>query len=288
MKKIFAIASVVAFACSMQAQTLADWANKGDAAMEAQKYDEAIEYYIKAQELDADNTDFMTAFQLANAYQQKGENEKAGDAYKASMIKGNYDQGCITSMKNCYEAAGKPELVKQGYIDIKAALPEQAAAMDKKLYFIYVKEKNNEKALECALSMINDPANDEATTLKYYKYAAQLYLNLNQADSAEVYYEKVLAVTPDDADVHKALGYGLYNTIQNITAKAQATYNAKKSDTKNASHYYAEMQTATKRATLNYGPKAVEHLKIANKSLNDPKINELIAKLQNNVAAYKK
>lgn len=288
MKKIFAIASAVAMMCNLQAQTLADWANKGDAAMEKGNYQEAVENYLKAQELDTDNTDFMTALQLANAYLQLGDNENAGNAFKSSLIKGNYDQGCITSMKKAYEAAGKAEMLKQGYIDIKTALPEQTINMDKRLYVIYAKEKNYEEALKCALSVLSDPEIDEATSIKYDKYAAQLYLNINEPDSAEAYYNKVLAITPNDPDVHKAMGYDFYNTIQNITAKAQANYNAKKNDTKNAQHYYAEMQTATKRATLNYGPKAIEHLKIANETLKDPKITELINKMQNNVAAYKK
>ena len=123
---------------------------------------------------------------------------------------------------------------------------------------------------------------------KFYMNAAQLYLNLNQADSAEVYYGKVLAIDPENANVHKALGYGFYNTIMSIKKNAEANYNAKKNDVKKAQHYYAEMQTTTKRATLNYGPKAIEHLKIANKTLNDPEVAKIIGQLENNVAAYKK
>ena len=288
MKKLFVFAAIAAFIGSLQAQTLADYANAGDAAMSNEKYQEAIENYVKAQELDTDNTDYMTAFQLGTAYLQVGENEKAGDAFKASLLKGNYDQGVITNMKNAYEAANKPELVKQAYIDIKTANPAQTLAMDSKLYFIYSKEKDWEKALPCCMTILNDPNIDEEKQKKYYMNAAQLYLNLDKADSAEVYYDKVLALDPTNANVHKALGYGFYNTIQKITKRAQDTYNAKKSDTKNASHYYAEMQTATKRASLNYGPKAIEHLKIANQTLNDPQITEVINKLANNIAAYKK
>jgi len=283
MRKLFTLAAAVAFASAMQAQTLADYANKGDAAMANQKYDEAIENYIKAQELDTDNTDYMTAFQLAKAYELTGDNEKAGNAFKASLLKGNYDQGVITNMKNAYEAAGKPELVKQSYIDIKTANPDQTLAMDTKLYFIYNKEKDWANALPCCLTILSDPNIDGEKQKKYYLTAAQLYLNLDQADSATVYYDKVLAIDPTNANVHKALGYGLYNAIQKATASAQAKYNANKTQ-----HEYAVMQTATKRATLNYGPKAIEHLKIANETLNDAQITQTIAKLQNNIAAYKK
>lgn len=288
MKKTFLIAAIALMGCGMQAQTLADWANKGDAAMEKGNFQEAVDNYIKAQELDADNSDFMTALQLANAYLQLGENEKAGEAFKQSLLKGNYDQGCITSMKKAYDAAGKPELLKQGYIDIKTALPEQTVNMDMRLYTIYTKEKDWSNALACAKTVLADPNIDEKTAIKYNKYAAQLFLNLNENDSAEVYYDKVLAVTPNDADVHKAIGMGFYTNIQKTVQNAQNTYNAKKSDKGKAQHYYAEMQTTTKRAWLNYGPKAIEHLKIANASLNDPQIADIIGKLQNNIAAYKK
>lgn len=288
MKKTFLFAAIALIGCGMHAQTLADWANKGDAAVEKGNYQEAIEYYIKAQELDTNNDDYMTALQLANAYVQIGDNEKAGEAFKQSLLKGNYDQGCIASMKKAFEAAGKPEMLKQGYIDIKTALPEQAINMDKRLYPIYTKEKDWTKALACVKTVLADNEIDEETSIKYNKYAAQLFLNLNEADSAEVYYDKVLAVTPDDADVHKAIGLGLYTTIQKSIANAQATYNAKKSDKGKAQHYYAEMQTTTKRAWLNYGPKAIEHLKIANAAKPDAQITDIIGKLQNNIAAYKK
>lgn len=288
MKKIYTLAVAVALAGALQAQTLADYANKGDAAMNAQKYQEAIENYIKAQELDKDNSDYMTAAQLGAAYLQVGENEKAGDAFKASLLKGNFDQAYINNMKNAYEAAGKPEKVKEAYVEIKTANPEQTLAMDNKLYFIYSKEKDWEKALPCCLTILSDPNIKEEKQKKFYMNAAQLYLNLNQADSAEVYYGKVLAIDPENANVHKALGYGFYNTIMSIKKNAEANYNAKKNDVKKAQHYYAEMQTTTKRATLNYGPKAIEHLKIANKTLNDPEVAKIIGQLENNVAAYKK
>ncbi len=289
MKKILILAAVAAvFSGAIQAQTLADYANAGDAAMSSGKYQEAIDNYVKALALDTDNTDYMTAFQLGTAYLQVGDQEKAGDAFKSSIIKGNYDQGVVTNMKNAYEAAGKTELLKQAYIDIKTANPAQTLSMDSKLYFIYSKEKDWDNALACCKTILNDPDITQDKQVKYYKYAAQLFLNTNQADSAEVYYDKVLAIDPNNADVHKAMGYGFYNSIMNTSARAQAAYNAKKNDAKNAAHYYAEMQTATKRATLNYGPKAIHHLKIANETLKDPKITETINKLNNNIAAYKK
>jgi tetratricopeptide (TPR) repeat protein len=281
--------SVLALASSMvvaQAQTLADYANKGDAALANQQYQEAVDNYVKAQELDTDNTDYLTAFQLATAYDQLGESQKAGEAYKASIIKGNTDPGVITNMKNAFETAGCTECVKNAYLEIKAANPDQTTAMDRKLYFIYVKEKDWQSAVNCCQTILADPATEQEEQVSNMKRSAQCYLNLNQVDSAEVYYEKVLAITPNDADIHKALGYACYNNIQRTIQSAQNSYKALGS--KATSHDFSVMQTTTKRVTLAQGPKAIEHLTIANKTLNDPQITSVISKLRQNIAAYQK
>jgi hypothetical protein len=96
----------------------------------------------------------------------------------------------------------------------------------------------------------------------------------------------VLAITPNDADVHKALGYACYNNIKNTTAAAQSRYKAL--GNKATSHDFSVMQTATKRVTLSQGPKAIEHLTIANKTLNDAQITSVISSLRQNIAAYQK
>ena len=286
-KLIFTAVAALVLTPALKAQTLADYANKGDAAMAAQKYQEAIDNYVKAQELDTENTDYLTAFQLALAYEQTGEMQKAGDAYKASIIKGNVDGGVITNMKNAYEAAGCNDCVKQGYVDVKKANPAQSISMDKKLYFIYVKEKDWQNALSCCQTILGDPEISEKDKLNNLKRSAQCFLNLNQADSAGVYYEHVLAITPDDADIHKALGYACYNNIQATIQAGQNSYKAKQAAGKATRSDFNAMQTQAKRVTLAQGPKAIEHLTIANKTLNDPKINDIISKLRNNIAAYK-
>jgi tetratricopeptide (TPR) repeat protein len=279
---IFALAATFTMA---QAQTLADYANKGDAALANQKYQEAVDNYVKAQELDTDNSDYLTAFQLATAYDQLGESQKAGEAYKASIIKGNTDPGVITNMKKAFEAAECTECVKNAYIEIKQANPEQTTAMDRKLYFIYVKEKDYPNAVSCCKTIIADPATEQDEQISFMKRTAQCYLNMKQMDSTEVYYEKILAITPNDADVHKALGYACYNNIKNTTEAAQKRYNALANKTQ---HDHSVMQTATKRVTLSEGPKAIEHLTIANKTLNDPQISSVISSLRQNIAAYQK
>ena len=282
-KTLYLAAALLTASAAAHAQTLADYANAGDAAYAAGKFQEAIDNYVKAQELDAENTDYLTAMQLGTAYQQVGENRKAGDAFKSSLVKGNPDGAVITNMKNAYEADGCTECVKQAYIDIKTINPHQTLAMDKKLYFIYTKEKDWDNALKCTLTELTDESLDQEGKVKLYKRAAQLYMNTNQADSAEVYYDKVLAITPDDADIHKALGYGLYNTIQSISKREKAKY---ENNPKKDNHAYAMMNTEIKRATLKYGPKALEHLRTANKTLNDAQITQIISSLDQNIKAY--
>lgn len=286
MKKLILLVICILSSVSIKAQTALELANAGDAAMSKEDYNEAVNLYTKALELDTEKTDYMTAMQLGVAYEKLEKYKEAGDAYKESLLRGNYDMAFINNMKKDYDNAGCQECLVNAYIEVKTAIPSMAPSIDKKLYFIYTKDKQWDKALECAEAVLADPDIDEETNLKYLKNAAQICLNLDKTDEAEAYYDKVLAITPDDADIHKALGYGLYNNIQKTIQSTQNAYKSKGSSA--TSHDFAVMQTAAKRATLNYGPKAIDHLKIANKTMNDPQITKIIAQLQQNVTAYSK
>ncbi len=287
MKKLllFAASALVAFGINAQT-TYLEYCNAGDACFSNADYKGAIDNYIKALELDSAKTDYTTAMQLGSCYEQIEDWQKAGDAFKDSYLRGNYDAGVINNMKRCYETANCNDCLKTAYGEIAAAYPDQEYAMAKRLYNIYIKEKDNANSLKCIETMLQDPELTEDNRLKYLKNAASFALNMDSTDIAESYYEKVLEIVPNDADIHKALGIGLYNQIGNIDKNAKAVYTSKQKAGNATRHDYSMMLTATKRATLKYGPKAVEHLKIANQTLKDPEINKIIAKLQNNITAY--
>lgn len=287
MRKLFLIAAGALLAVGMKAQTTyLDYCNAGDECFSNEDYKGAIENYIKALELDTEKSDYTTAMQLGSCYEQIEEWQKAGDAFKDSYLRGNYDAGIINNMRRCYETAGCADCIKNAYNDIATAFPEQEYAMAKRLYNIYIKEDDNANSLRCLETMLKDPELTAENRLKYLKNAASFALKMDSTDIAESYFEKVLEIVPNDADIHKALGLGLYNQIGNIDKNAQAAYSAKQKAGDATRHDYSMMLTATKRATLKYGPKAVEHLKIANQTLKDPEITKIIAKLQNNIAAY--
>ena len=83
MKKIYTLALVAAMATAMQAQTLADYANAGDAAMSNQKYQEAIDNYTKAAQIDPK---LLTAWlNLSSAYNMIEETEKAVEAARQAI-----------------------------------------------------------------------------------------------------------------------------------------------------------------------------------------------------------
>ena len=287
MKKLFLSAACALFAAGLNAQTTyLEYCNAGDLCFSKEDYKGAIENYIKALELDTEKSDYTTAMQLGSCYEQIEEWQKAGDAFKDSYMRGNYDAGVINNMRRCYETAGCTDCLKNAYNEIATAYPEQEFAMAKRLYNIYNKEQDNFNCLKSLETMLRDPELTEENRLKYLKNAASFALKMDSTDIAENYYEKVLEIVPNDADIHKALGIGLYNQIGNIDKNAQAAYSAKQKTGTATRHDYSMMLTVTKRATLKYGPKAVEHLKIANQTMKDPEITKIIAKLQNNIAAY--
>ena len=287
MRKLFLSALCALCAAGMNAQTTyLEYCNAGDECFSKEDYKGAIENYIKALELDTERSDYTTAMQLGSCYEQTEQWQLAGDAFKDSYMRGNYDAGVINNMRRCYETAGCTDCLKKAYNEIAAAYPEQQYAMAKRLYNLYVKEQDNAGSLRCLETMLQDPELTDENRLKYLKNAASFALKMDSTDIAETYFEKVLEIVPNDADIHKALGIGLYNQIGNIDKNAQAAYSAKQKAGEATRHDYSMMLTATKRATLKYGPKAVEHLKIANQTMKDPEITKIIAKLQNNIAAY--
>lgn len=289
MKRLFILATAICIAWTASAQTTyLEYANAGDACMNNQDYAGAITNYLKALELDTEHSDYTTAQTLGFCYEQIGEMQKAGDAYKDSFLRGNYDTNIINNMRNCYEAAKCTDCLKKGYQEIAEAAPDQEFAMAKRLYNVYAKEGDNFNCLKYTEVMLKDPDLTPENQLKYLKNAASFALKMDSTDIAESYYEKVLAIVPNDADIHKALGFGLYNQIQKIDKNARAAYEAKQKQGKVTQHDYSMMLTATKRATLKYGPKAIEHLKIVNQTAKDPEVTKVINQLQNNITVYSK
>lgn len=289
MRRILLLSALFCCAWAAYAQsTYLEFINAGDACMNDQDYAGAIPNYVKALELDTEKSDYTTAQTLGYCYEQSGEMLKAADAYKDSFLRGNYDTNIINNMRKCYEAAQCTDCLKTAYQEIATAFPDQEIAMAKRLYNIYAKEGDNANCLKYTEIILSDPDLSPENQLKYLKNAASFALKIDSTDIAETYYEKVLAIEPDDAEIHKALGFGLYNQIQKIDSNARAAYEAKQKSGKATQHDYSVMITATKRATLKYGPKAIEHLKISNQTTKDPTVTKVIAQLQNNITVYSK
>lgn len=290
MKAFSIIALMAGMAMTANAQTTyLEYANAGDACMSNEDYKGAAENYVKALELDTDHTDYTTAMQLGTCYEQLGEMQKAGDAYKESYMRGNYDNGIINNMRNCYEKGNCMDLLKQSYNEIAEAFPEQAPAMAKRLYNIYLKEGDNTKLIECCEKMLADPDLTEENQLKYLKNAAGFALKMDSIDMAQSYYEKVLAISPNDPDIHKAIGSSLYNQIKNNKKKYTDIYEAKKkAGSKHPLQDYADMNKGIKPVTMKYAPIAIEHLKTANSQKPDPENTRMINDLMSDMAVFNK
>lgn len=289
MNKIYLIATAIIIAFSANAQTTSlDFANAGDECMRKEDYKGAIENYVKSLSLDTERIDYTTALQLGYCYEQTQEWQKAGDAYKDSYLRGSYDASVLNNMKRCYETAQCSDCLKDAYKAIADFDPQQTIPMTKRLYNLYVNDNDYYNLIQCCETILTDQEMSQENRLKYLKNAAGFALKIDSTDMAEDYYERVLAIVPKDADIHKALGFGLYQQINKIDANAKALYKSKQKQGKVTQHDYSTMVTATKRATLKYGPKAIEHLKIANQTLHDAEVTKVISQLQNNITAYSK
>ena len=285
--KAFSIIFIISIIFNIaRAQSALDYANAGDSALVEERFLDAIDNYEKCLDLDQERKDFLTAKMLGNAYEKVEDFKSAGDAYKDALLRGSDETALINNMKKAYEAANCQECLVEAYHEVKRAVPELVANIDRRLYSIYTNNKEWDKAADCVVSILSDENLSNDDRIKYLKYGAQIAINRDNAEEIESYYEKVLAITPDDADIHKAMGFGLYNSIQKIIQSTQNAYKAKGNAATN--HDFSMMQTAAKRATLKYGPKVINHLKIANKTLNDAQITKIIAQLQQNITAYSK
>lgn len=290
MKKLTLFALMVCLALTASAQsTYLEYANAGDACMSKEDYKGAAENYEKALELDTDHADYTTAMQLGTCYEQLGEMQKAGDAYKESYLRGNYDNGIINNMRNCYEKAGCIDVLKESYQQIADAFPEQAPAMAKRLYNLYLKEGDNPKLIECCEKMLADPDLTEENQLKYLKNAAGFALKMDSTDLAQSYYDRILALRPNDPDIHKAIGSTLYNKIKSNKKHYTDIYEAKKrAGSKHPLQDYADMNKGIKPVTMKYAPIAIEHLKTANSQQPDPENTRMINDLQSDMAVFTK
>ena len=187
MRKLFLSAVCAILAVGMNAQTTyLEYCNAGDECFSNADYKGAIENYIKALELDTEKSDYTTAMQLGSCYEQLEEWQKAGDAFKDSYMRGNYDAGVINNMRRCYETAGCTDCLKTAYNDIATAYPEQQYAMAKRLYNIYNKEQDNANCLKCIETMLEDPELTDENRLKYLKNAASFALKMDSTDIASM------------------------------------------------------------------------------------------------------
>lgn len=272
-----------------KAQTQLEYANAGDEACRAEKWQEAVDNYKKSLALDADKSDYTTAMQLGYCYEQLGDAANAAEAYKDSYLRGNYDGGILTNMRKAYETAGNIEGLKAAYKEIAVAFPEQSVSMAKRLVNIYMKEGDNANCLACVETILTDPELDDAGRVKYYKNAAGFALKLDSTDIAQSYYDKVLAVAPNDPEIHKAIGVGLYNQIKKNKKKFTDIYEAKKrAGSKHPLQDYADMNKGIKPVTMKFAPIAIEHLKVANSQQADPENTRMIADLQKDMSVYNK
>ena len=145
---------ICSFLANSTAQTLVEYASAGDKAFAENDFQGAIDNYLKALELDTDKIDYTTAYNLGMAYENLGDNAKALETFKSSILLGNDERSTFAQLKSNTDAMNCSECLEKCYLEILEAKPENGPYINERLFYIYAGQKNNDKALETAYKVL--------------------------------------------------------------------------------------------------------------------------------------
>ena len=268
------------FIITASAQTLGEFAAAGDKALAENNFQEAVDNYIKASELDVDKIDYTTAYNLGLAYEGLNDNAKAYESFKNSIIMGNDERIAFTKLKSNAEALDCKDCLEKSYIEILEKKPEHSLYVNERLFYVYTTQRNNDKALTTAYNVFKENPENFGVV----KNVGLIYSSINKVDSAIVYLEKAAGLKDSDATVNKTLGLIYFKTCE---AKINAETKKYEKGKKDSSSYNSMMYN---RQTLEktYYPKAIKLLGNANQTLNDPELTKLVSRMNSVMSAYSK
>jgi tetratricopeptide (TPR) repeat protein len=232
-------------------------ANLGAILQKENKYDEALQFYSKAGELDPSSV--TTRLNLGTLYQQKKEYESAINAYQSILNLYPDNVSAMFYKAQCYQAMGQTSKAIDGYKNVlaKDANNEDArealaditrTSLSVPDYLTYVEQnsKNQNEAADTiydyALDLHKKNKLDDAIlcykeVIKLDKTNADAYVNLaivykqkNDLPQALVVLNQAKAAFPANADVEKALKDSTQQGLSDRLVEASKYYNDSKFD----------------------------------------------------------
>lgn len=266
---------------SVQAQSLASFANEGDKELANKNYAAAVKNYQSALDLDSANTDFTTAFNLGLAYEGLNDYTQSMEAFKQSILKGNSEGLIFKKIKENADLAKCEDCMEKIYLEIREKRDDLKPLMNEKLFYIFIKKQDNTQAIQCAEAVLKNTPDH----FGLLKNVGLLYNNANNTDSALVYLEKAHALKNEDTAVNKVLGLIYFNICENKMAAEVKHYEGLSNKTRSA---HSTMLYNRQSYVRKYYAIAVKHLETANIKLNDPELTKLIGRMKQSLDAYKK
>lgn len=209
-----------------------DYLYKGFAHVGAQQYDEAIAAFQKSLEVNENNPDDRNKalLAIANAYKAKGDFAKAVEAYGAYMA------DCKQLTANDYntlagyhmaqseaetDPAAKKECIMKAdgiYGEIAEKFPSAAVfATYQRAHLAFTLDPETkeglakphyEKLVELILAKSEKDDRDNTRLVESYRYLGYYYLLQDDKATADIYWNKVLEIDPNNETAKAALGAG--------------------------------------------------------------------------------
>lgn len=183
------------------------------------KYDEALQYYTQASQLDPQN--ITTRLNIGTLYQQKGSYDAAIGAYDSILFLNPDNIQANLYKAQCLAALGQNDKALEGFNKVLSLDPNNKDAKNQ----IFDVLKATKTPAEIMAYMSQNPLIGKNTINDMYNYAIELHRQ-NKFDDAIAYYKEVLKVKTDNPEVYLNLAIA-YRQKNDLTSARQILQAAK-------------------------------------------------------------
>lgn len=193
--------------------------NLGAILQKENKYDEALQYYTQAGQLDPTNV--TTRLNIGTLYQQKKSYDSAIAAYDSILFLYPNHLEANLYKAQCLAAMGQNDKALEGFKKVLSIDPNNKDVKNQ----IFDTLKATMTPAEIIAYMNQNSVGDKSTIDNMYSYAIELHKQ-NRFDDAIAYYKEVLKVKTDNPEVYVNLAIA-YKQENNLAMAKQVLQDAK-------------------------------------------------------------
>lgn len=193
--------------------------NLGAILQKENKYDEALQYYTQAGQLDPTNV--TTRLNIGTLYQQKKSYDSAIAAYDSILFLYPNHLEANLYKAQCLAAMGQNDKALEGFNKVLSIDPNNKNVKNQ----IFDTLKATMTPTEIIAYMNKNSVEDKSTMDNMYNYAIELHKQ-NKFDDAIAYYKEVLKIKTDNPEVYINLSIA-YKQENNLAMAKQVLQDAK-------------------------------------------------------------